>query len=105
MKNLLLGFLFISFASLAGPKETVKIKTSAICEMCKERIEKNLTLSKGVKKAELDLNDKVIEVTFDAGKTDVAAIKKAINEVGYDADDSPAISKAYDKLPNCCRKK
>ncbi len=105
MKNVIICLLLFSFTSFAGPKETVKIKTSAICEMCKERIEKNLTLTKGVKKAELDLNDKVISVTYDAGKTDVAALKKAIVEVGYDADDVAADGKAYEKLPSCCKKK
>jgi len=101
--NLILGCL-LPLAVLAGPKQTVKIKTSAICEMCKERIEKNLTLSKGVKKADLDLNDKVIHITYDAGKTDVEALKKAITEVGYDADDAKAEPKGYDKLPSCCKK-
>jgi copper chaperone CopZ len=104
MKKLLF-LLILPFLALAGPKEIVKIKTSAICEMCKERIEKNLALTKGVAKSDLNLDDKVITVEFDAAKIDAAGIKKVISESGYDADDVKAVAKDYAKLPNCCKKK
>ena len=104
MKKLLF-FLMMPLLALAGPKETVKIKTSAICEMCKERIEKNLALTKGVAKSDLNLDDKVITVEYDAAKIDAAGIRKAISETGYDADEVKAIAKDYAKLPNCCKKK
>ena len=57
MKTLLLVLLF---GFLSGPTQTVKIKTSAICEMCKERIEKNLALTKGVEKSDLNVEDQAI---------------------------------------------
>jgi periplasmic mercuric ion binding protein len=104
MKKLLF-LLMLPLFSFMGPKETVKIKTSAICEMCKERIEKNLALTKGVAKSDLNLDDKVITVEFDAAKIDAAGIKKVISESGYDADDVKAVAKDYAKLPNCCKKK
>ena len=104
MKKLLF-LLMLPFLALAGPKEIVKIKTSAICEMCKERIEKNLALTKGVAKSDLNLDDKEITVEFDAAKIDAAGIKKVISESGYDADDVKAVAKDYAKLPNCCKKK
>ena len=104
MKKLLF-LLMLPLLAIAGPKETVKIKTSAICEMCKERIEKNLALTKGVAKSDLNLDDKVITVEFDAAKIDATGIKKVISESGYDADDVKAVAKDYAKLPNCCKKK
>ncbi|MHA8051925.1 heavy-metal-associated domain-containing protein [Aquirufa sp. Wall-65K1] len=105
MKKLILAALLaLPFVSLAGPKQTIKIKTSAICEMCKERIEKNLALSKGISKSDLDLKDKTILVEYNPKKTDVAAIKRAIAEVGYDADEVVADGKSYEKLPSCCKK-
>ena len=100
-----LFLLLLPLLALAGPKETVKIKTSAICEMCKERIEKNLALTKGVAKSDLNLDDKVITVEYDAGKIDAAGIRKAISETGYDADEMKAVAKSYSKLPSCCKKK
>ncbi|WP_395768041.1 heavy-metal-associated domain-containing protein [Aquirufa sp.] len=102
MKTILLVLLF---GFLAGPTQTVKIKTSAICEMCKERIEKNLALTKGVEKSDLNLEDQSnITVVYNPDKIDVAKIKQVIAETGYDADDVKAVKKSYEKLPNCCKK-
>ena len=86
--------------------QTVKIKTSAICEMCKERIEKKLAFTKGVSDVNLDVEskDKVVTVIFNPKKTNVLKLKKAIAEVGYDADEVMAETAGYDKLPGCCKK-
>ncbi|WP_420155026.1 heavy-metal-associated domain-containing protein [Siphonobacter sp.] len=84
--------------------KTVKIKTSAICGMCKARIEKNLAFSKGVKESNLDLKDKVVTVTYDPKKTNEEQIKETITKTGYDADTVPADAKGYEKLPACCKK-
>ena len=86
--------------------QTVKIKTSAICEMCKERIEKKLAFTKGVTDVNLDVDskDKVATIIFNPKKTNVAKLKKAIAEVGYDADEVVAETAGYDKLPGCCKK-
>jgi periplasmic mercuric ion binding protein len=94
-------------SKIDAPKpQTVKIKTSAICEMCKERIEKKLAFTKGVTDVNLDVDskDKVVTVIFNPKKTSVEKIKKAIAEVGYDADEVVAETASYDKLPGCCKK-
>ena len=84
--------------------ETIKIKTSAVCDMCKESIEQGLAYEKGVKNATLDLDTKICTVTYNPAKTTVADIRKAISKLGYDADDVPADKAAYAKLPSCCKK-
>jgi len=104
MQTLLLSLLLFFQPPASDPPSTVRIKTSAICEMCKERIERNLSLSKGVKEANLNLDDKVVTVAYNPSKTDVAAIRKVINETGYDADEVSADPKGYAKLPSCCKK-
>lgn len=96
-------FLGLNVAQANGDKE-IKIKTSAICEMCKARIERNLGLSKGVKESNLDLKDKVVTVKYNPNKTTPEAIKATIIDTGYDADSQIANQKAHDKLPSCCRK-
>lgn len=97
--------LLLPFGLLAGPSQTVKIKTSAICEMCKERIEKNLALTKGIEKSDLNLEDQSnITVVYNPDKIDLAKIKQVIAESGYDADEIKAIKKSYEKLPYCCKK-
>lgn len=82
----------------------VKIKTSAQCEMCKTRIETAMAYEKGIVNSNLDLEDKVLTVTFKTGKTNAEKIRKALNELGYDADDTLAVVDAYEKLPPCCKK-
>lgn len=84
--------------------ETVKIKTSAVCDMCKEAIEKQLAFTKGVTAATLNVETAIATVSFKSGKTSVEAIRTAINQIGYDADDSPADPKAYENLHGCCKK-
>ena len=83
----------------------VKIKTSAECDMCKERIEKQVSLMKGVKKATLDLATKELTVEYNPKKTSPDKIRKVISDIGYDADDVKANNKATKNLPACCQKK
>lgn len=107
MKNLILILSITLISNVAFAQktiETVKIQTSAVCDMCKETIEKQLAFTKGVTAAQLDVESAVVTVSFKANKTDIDAIRKSINEVGYDADDSPAEKKAYDNLHHCCKK-
>jgi periplasmic mercuric ion binding protein len=105
-KTLFLVLALLTSVSLWAKDQPnkVKIKTSAICEMCKERIEKNLAYTKGVEASDLNLDDKVVTVTYNPKKTSVEKIKKAITEVGYDADEQTANQKGYQKLPECCKK-
>jgi periplasmic mercuric ion binding protein len=102
-----LAILLLSMIATAQEKkttDTVKIKTSAICQTCKQKIEHDLSFTKGVKKVTLDLPSQIVTVEFDARKTDPDGIKKAITLIGYDADELVADGKAYKKLPACCKK-
>lgn len=83
--------------------QTVKIKTSAECDMCKTRIEKEVGLLKGVKKATLDLETKVLTVEYNPKKITPAKIRTTISNLGYDADDVKANNRATRKLPHCCQ--
>ena len=108
MKTIKLFIVLLTFAfalnASAQSKETITIKTSAECDMCEKKIEKFVALEKGVKKADMNLATKEITVTYNPKKTNPEAIKKAINSIGYDADDMPANNKAYKKLEKCCQK-
>lgn len=81
----------------------VEIKTSAICDMCKEAIEYDLTFEKGVKSAILNLDNKVVTVVYNPKKTDAETIRKRITKVGYHADTLLRDPEAYEKLPECCK--
>lgn len=107
---ILLTLLFVSSVCIAqqAPIEvadgySIAIKTSAICEMCKETIEYDLAYEKGVKRSELNLEDKVVTVVYNPKKTDPETIRRRITKVGYHADDLSRDPEAYEDLPFCCK--
>ncbi|MBL0331032.1 MAG: heavy-metal-associated domain-containing protein [Bacteroidetes bacterium] len=104
--NIILLFV-LSAANLKAQNATtaeLKIKTSSVCDMCKETIEKNMAFEKGVKKSTLDVESKVLIVTYNPQKTTPEKLRMALSKIGYDADDVPADPKAYKKLDACCKK-
>lgn len=101
-----LSVLFLAPTKLLAQKakfDTVKIKTSAECEMCKTKLETELGRSKGVKSANLDLSTRVVTVVYNKSKTDPGKLRTIISNIGYDADDIKANNRAQKKLPDCCQ--
>lgn len=107
MKNLILTFAFIMALAVTAQAQknlkTVGIKTSAICEMCKATLEKDLTFEKGVKSVNLDMKTKVLIIGYVEGKTSPDVLRKRVTMVGYHADEMKRDPKAYDKLDPCCK--
>ena len=105
---ILMSSLFFANQGFAQEKtknyKEVNIQTSAVCGMCKERIETNMSFEKGVKKVELDSDTKIVTIGYDPRKTDADKLRTAISKIGYDADDVKADPVAYEKLPACCKK-
>lgn len=105
----LIAFTGYSSSVKAQPKsknpniQSVQIKTSSVCDMCKETIEKALSYESGVKKSNLNVSTQICTVQFDKTKTTIEKIKLAISNSGYDADEVKANKKAYDKLSPCCK--
>ena len=79
-------------------QQTVTIKTSAECEMCKKKIEQLLLQEKGIKNATVNLATKEVMVTYDERKTTNKKIYNVISNAGYDADTIPANNKALQQL-------
>lgn len=99
--TLLTGFSI--FAQKEPKSDTIKIKTTAQCEMCKDRIEEALVFTKGVKSSDLDLESKYLTVIYKPSKTDYLTICSVVSKSGYQADTVKADKKAYDKLLVCCK--
>ncbi|HXH19194.1 MAG TPA: heavy metal-associated domain-containing protein [Chitinophagales bacterium] len=97
-------FIFPANAQKAKKTETIQIKTSAVCNMCKHTIETALYNVKGVKSANLDVPSKVVTVSYKPSAVTPEQLRTAITKVGYDADDVPADPQAYQKLHGCCKK-
>jgi mercuric ion binding protein len=112
MKNLttillisLFAFATTTLQAQKGKKtETIVIKTSAQCGMCKTTIEKAMAYEKGIISSNLNVETAELSVKYKVSKTTPDQIKKAISETGYDADDIEASQKAYANLPGCCQK-
>ncbi len=99
--TLISGFVFSQNKSKL---ETIEIKTSGVCDMCKTTMEKAMAYEKGVKKSNFNVETAILTVTYNPEKTTPEKIKKAITEVGYDADELKANERSYDKLNACCKK-
>lgn len=108
LKSILLSGIFMLVMSINTTKAQdvaeLKVKTSAVCDMCKETMEKHMAFEKGVKKSSLDVESKILTVTYNPAKITPEQIRKAVSKSGYDADDVPADPKAYKKLDACCKK-
>lgn len=100
-------FLLVSNVSFSQNvkknEKEIKITTSAVCGMCKTRVEEGLAFEKGVKDVVLDLDTKVLTVVYNTKKTNEEQILTIINNMGYDANDTKANPEAYNKLPACCK--
>ena len=72
------------------------------CNICKSRIE-DAALIKGVKKATWNKHKDQLVVIYDASKTSISEIEKAVAMVGHDTPNFKADDKVYNNLPNCCR--
>ena len=108
LKAILLSGIFMLVISINTTKAQdvaeLKVKTSAVCDMCKETMEKHMAFEKGVKKSSLDVESKILTVTYNPAKITPEQIRIAVSKSGYDADDVPANPKAYKKLDACCKK-
>tara|TARA_B100001758_G_C18086704_1_gene441099 strand:+ start:145 stop:495 length:351 start_codon:yes stop_codon:yes gene_type:complete len=106
MKRIIIFFFSVLTVNVWAQKKTIEILTSAPCThmpCCKENIEEEMQFTKGVTAVELDIESKILTVTFKTKKTNAANLRKAISSIGYNADDVKADKKAHDKLPLCCQ--
>lgn len=98
-----MGLMFVLLSFTQKETKTIDIKTSAVCDMCKERIEREMVFEKGVKEVNVSLETKTITVTYRTDKTSPEKIRKAIAKLGYWADEVAAEEEGYKKLPECCK--
>ena len=103
MKKIIIALFSILTINAWAQKETVQIKTSAQCEMCKDRIVEELQFTKGVTAVALDVESQMLTVTFKTKKNSVENIRTIISSIGYDADEVRAEKSAHDNLPGCCQ--
>ncbi len=96
-------FFTAIFTAFSYGVETVKIQTTAVCGMCKDRIESVLGSVEGVESARLDLTTKIVKIKYDDTKQSEASLRALITKIGYGADDLTADPAAFEALPGCCK--
>jgi len=90
----LLAFLFTASSGLMAQEKTKKVKkkdnvetitcwASIDCGNCKAKIEKNIAYEKGVTDLEVNLEKKLVTVTYRKDKTSGEKIEKAIKDLGF----------------------
>ena len=107
MKKVVLSFTFSLFfigATLANNPEEMTVKSSIVCEMCKETIEEGLAYEKGIKRVQVDVEANTIYVKYNDKKLTETEIKELISKLGYAADEVKPDKEAYNNLHGCCQK-
>ncbi|NEN21961.1 heavy-metal-associated domain-containing protein [Cryomorpha ignava] len=104
MKYLIASILFIlTFSMASAQKQELVVKSTIVCQMCKETIEDGLAYTDGIKSARVDVDANEITIKYKANQISETEVKKAITDLGYAAGDMPANKEAYDKLDGCCK--
>jgi len=100
----LLALLLATAANAQRTTDYLDIKSSTVCDMCKETIEKEMIYEKGVKSVSVDLAASSVRIEYDARKNSPEKLRAALIKLGYAADGTPGDAKAFAKLPACCQK-
>ena len=93
----------MSLTTVFGQSKTEKFKVYGNCGMCESRIEKAAKSVDGVTVADWNKETKMIEVSFNASKTDVHKVHMAIAKAGHDTEMHKALGDIYNALPGCCK--
>lgn len=96
--------MLLSVMTKIQAQDTAKIKTSAMCESCKNRLESRLGKLAGISSVHLDIASKMLTVIYDPKDLNQEKLEEKITEIGYDANTKIAKKSAYKRLPACCRK-
>jgi periplasmic mercuric ion binding protein len=110
MKNTIL-ILFITFLGFTVNAQEVKknknakqtIEVNGNCEQCQKRIQKAALTVKGVKSASWNIDTHQLSLILNEQKCSIFDVKKAVANVGHDADDVKATDAVYDNLHSCCK--
>ena len=87
----------------------VTYSVDVTCNSCKEKIGKAMAYEKGVKDCVVNVEKKLVTVTYNPSKTTVETIKRSIEKLGY----KPALASTKTSCPetkicpktSCCKKK
>ena len=103
---LIIAILFIGVSTQAQKKNKnakITFEVNGICEMCKDRIEKAVLKTKGVKFCSWSIETHQLSIIMDERKVDELTIHKNVAAVGHDTKKVKATDEAYNNLHSCCK--
>ena len=106
MKIITIGLSLIMAVSCSKSDDEEKALVdlpSIQCGMCEKTIEGGLSKREGVVSIDVNIDEKNAKVVYEAGLIDLAGIEKAIAGLGYQANETMAVSEAYNDLTKCCK--
>lgn len=81
-------FANVEFLRAQGKKEakeeTIELSVPDIhCKKCQKKIEKNISYEKGISDLDVDLENKIVKVSYKKDKTTIEKIQEAFKKLGY----------------------
>lgn len=90
--------MFAAMFALNVLADNVKFKVSNMhCQNCAKRVEKALKANEAVSEVKVNLESKAVCVSYDAAKTNVEAIQKALTDAKFQAE----VAIQCDKAEGC----
>jgi copper chaperone CopZ len=104
--SLIILNLFIAL-NLSGQKPskspvTTTFWVAGVCGMCEQTIEAALD-AKGILKADFQLSNNQLTVTYKPSKISETDIHTRLNEAGYDTEKSTCTEVQYARVHGCCK--
>lgn len=73
-------------AKVKGEIKEVTFHVHLHCDNCVNKVRENISFERGVKDLHVCLEDQSVSIKYDASKTSEDALKKAIEELGYEVN-------------------
>ncbi|MCX7607389.1 MAG: heavy-metal-associated domain-containing protein [Bacteroidia bacterium] len=99
------GLLFgVCGSMLWSQTDTLVVKSqNIVCQTCRRTLIRGLSTQRGIRWVEVYVPAKEIVVVYRTDKTAPEQIRQAIARLGYDADTVRRDTRAFERLPACCR--
>lgn len=76
-----------------------------VCDKCVHAVKNALGNDEAVVSLKINLETRKALVSFHNLKTSISKLEKLITKAGYDANNRKANKRAFNNLPECCKKK
>lgn len=104
--SLIILTLFIALNLSAQKPSKAPVNTifwvAGVCGMCEKSIESAMDV-KGVIKADFELSNNLLTITYKPSKISEAQIHSLLNEAGYDTEKSTCTEAQYARVHGCCK--